>query len=231
MGFTFTELLVSISILGFLAALLFPTLRNSLERGGQAKCAANLRQLSMAMLAYAGENSQMFPSGYWITSEGTTAKVWDKAIQPYVGSGSKEDFSRILICPNDRLPKLTNPRRTYSMIRAGQSGVAITGYQTEKIGSRSLLSIEKPSGTIMLTEFSFAKAKGDSADNVMGQSAACVIDSPSLQMNSGNGKTIHNGMFHYAFVDGHVECLNPEQTVGTGTLASPKGQWTIYAND
>ena len=37
--------------------------------------------------------------------------------------------------------------------------------------------------------------------------------------------------FNYAFCDAHVEALKIEQTVGTGTLANPKGMWTITPGD
>jgi len=41
----------------------------------------------------------------------------------------------------------------------------------------------------------------------------------------------HGGRFNYAFCDGHVEVLKIEQTVGTGTLANPKGMWTVVPGD
>jgi prepilin-type N-terminal cleavage/methylation domain-containing protein/prepilin-type processing-associated H-X9-DG protein len=41
----------------------------------------------------------------------------------------------------------------------------------------------------------------------------------------------HGNRFNYAFCDGHVEVLKIEQTIGTGTLASPKGMWTITPGD
>jgi prepilin-type processing-associated H-X9-DG protein len=39
------------------------------------------------------------------------------------------------------------------------------------------------------------------------------------------------GKFHYLFVDGHVELLQPEDTVGSGSLTSAKGMWTITSGD
>jgi len=37
--------------------------------------------------------------------------------------------------------------------------------------------------------------------------------------------------FNYAFHDGHVETLRMEQTIGSGTLTTPKGMWTIAPGD
>src|SRR5262249_10927513 len=41
----------------------------------------------------------------------------------------------------------------------------------------------------------------------------------------------HGSRFNYSFCDGHVETLKIEQTVGSGTLASPRGMWTVTAGD
>jgi prepilin-type processing-associated H-X9-DG protein len=41
----------------------------------------------------------------------------------------------------------------------------------------------------------------------------------------------HNSRFNYLFHDGHVEALKMEQTIGTGTLTTPKGMWTVASGD
>jgi prepilin-type N-terminal cleavage/methylation domain-containing protein len=41
----------------------------------------------------------------------------------------------------------------------------------------------------------------------------------------------HHNRFNYVFHDNHVESLKIEQTIGTGTLADPKGMWTIAQGD
>jgi len=41
----------------------------------------------------------------------------------------------------------------------------------------------------------------------------------------------HHNRFNYVFHDNHVESLKIEQTIGTGTLANPKGMWTIAQGD
>jgi prepilin-type N-terminal cleavage/methylation domain-containing protein/prepilin-type processing-associated H-X9-DG protein len=42
---------------------------------------------------------------------------------------------------------------------------------------------------------------------------------------------LHGHEFNYLFHDGHVEALKVEQTIGTGTLTSPKGMWTLTQGD
>ena len=41
----------------------------------------------------------------------------------------------------------------------------------------------------------------------------------------------HKNRFNYVFHDNHVEALKIEQTVGSGTLATPKGMWTAMVGD
>jgi prepilin-type N-terminal cleavage/methylation domain-containing protein len=55
-AFTLIELLVVIAVIALLLALLFPVLRSAKEQGQRAVCLSNLRQLTMAWLAYADEH-------------------------------------------------------------------------------------------------------------------------------------------------------------------------------
>ena len=41
----------------------------------------------------------------------------------------------------------------------------------------------------------------------------------------------HRSRFNYLFHDNHVEALKTDQTVGSGTLAAPKGMWTVAQGD
>jgi prepilin-type N-terminal cleavage/methylation domain-containing protein/prepilin-type processing-associated H-X9-DG protein len=51
-GFTLVELLVVITIIGMLVALLLPAVHSVRERGRQTQCMNNLKQLSLAAVAY-----------------------------------------------------------------------------------------------------------------------------------------------------------------------------------
>jgi len=42
---------------------------------------------------------------------------------------------------------------------------------------------------------------------------------------------LHSKRFNYLFHDNHVGILKMEQTVGSGTLTAPKGNWTVAAGD
>jgi prepilin-type N-terminal cleavage/methylation domain-containing protein/prepilin-type processing-associated H-X9-DG protein len=63
-AFTLIELLVVIAVIALLLALLFPVLRSAREQGQRAVCLSNLRQLTLAWLAYAeGHDSKLVLGG------------------------------------------------------------------------------------------------------------------------------------------------------------------------
>jgi prepilin-type N-terminal cleavage/methylation domain-containing protein/prepilin-type processing-associated H-X9-DG protein len=97
--------------------------------------------------------------------------------------------------------------------------------------------VQDNAGTILLVE-------EPNFQNVVGNIWPCIsigplgsgdlyqTDSSPGSHNYGNDEYgIHSKRFNYLFHDGHVQALKLEQTVGSGTLNSPKGMWTVKAGD
>src|SRR6266516_4054773 len=64
-GFTLTELLVVVSIIGILAALLLPVLAKGTTQTRRIQCVNNQRQLFLTWMLYAGDhNDAMVPNGH-----------------------------------------------------------------------------------------------------------------------------------------------------------------------
>jgi len=62
-GFTLVELLVVMAVVAILAALLLPALASAKERSKGTACLSNLRQIGLAIRAYADDNSGNIPFG------------------------------------------------------------------------------------------------------------------------------------------------------------------------
>jgi len=62
-GFTLIELLVVIAVIAILIAILVPVLSNAREQAHRAVCMSNLRQLTLAWVAYADDHDSKIVSG------------------------------------------------------------------------------------------------------------------------------------------------------------------------
>jgi len=63
-AFTLIELLVVIVIISILAAILFPAFATAREKGRQAVCESNLKQIGLAFLQYQQDNDELLPGNY-----------------------------------------------------------------------------------------------------------------------------------------------------------------------
>ena len=62
-GFTLIELLVVIAIIAILASLLLPAMAGAKERARRTACKNSMRQFSLALHMYGGDNREALPSG------------------------------------------------------------------------------------------------------------------------------------------------------------------------
>jgi len=97
-GFTLVETLVVVGIIGVLTAILLPVLAHVREKGAQASCLNNQRQIAATLLTYAQDHDQRLPEA---------ATVWQNLILP----------PKSLICPTR--PRLTHGY-AYNGIAAGR---------------------------------------------------------------------------------------------------------------
>jgi len=73
-GFTLIEMLVVIVIIGILIGLLLPVLSRVKEKALRAQCASNLHQICLALIQYAMDFDQQFPSVTGFINDSTDEK-------------------------------------------------------------------------------------------------------------------------------------------------------------
>jgi prepilin-type N-terminal cleavage/methylation domain-containing protein/prepilin-type processing-associated H-X9-DG protein len=109
------------------------------------------------------------------------------------------------------------------------------GYKTSVVRdvTGTILLVELPNGrNIAGNDWpSFCAGPGPTVGN--GLTADCYqTGDATATMNYGSvNYGLHGGRFNYLFHDGHVEMLRIGETIGSGTLAAPKGMWTMTPAD
>ncbi|MDF3059435.1 MAG: hypothetical protein K0R17_3650 [Rariglobus sp.] len=92
-GFTLTELLAVIAIIGVLAAILIPVALKVQASSRSTRCASNLRQMGTAMGAYAADHKGFLPAGEGGPSQGDRGGSLFARIDPYLGGNESAPFS------------------------------------------------------------------------------------------------------------------------------------------
>lgn len=184
-AFSLAEILISIGIIAFLAALLAPAYNKILENSRSGKCMSNLRQIGVAMNAYAGDHNQKYPPIYndaGNAPEGNQPWMWH--LKEYagmeensMGTAPLPRAAGIFVCPS--LP--ANNQRWVSY--------AVNNFMTYNSGRQwrySTLSIP-PASTIIAAEVSYN-----------GEYYSPLSSGPVSRRHSGPSA-------NYLFADGHAE--------------------------
>jgi prepilin-type N-terminal cleavage/methylation domain-containing protein len=105
-GFTLIELLVVMAIIGILAALLLPALSRAKASAQRTDCISNLRQISLGIHLYAGDNGDTLPSAPDVTATSYATNhfsiFYKRLMKSYVGLyGASSPQDRLFACPAD----------------------------------------------------------------------------------------------------------------------------------
>jgi prepilin-type N-terminal cleavage/methylation domain-containing protein/prepilin-type processing-associated H-X9-DG protein len=102
-GFTLIELLVVISIIALLIGILLPALSAARSAARNAQCMSNVRQLSMALNAYAVNSEGMTPAASFENVNGHIGgddSYWPTTIADKLGPYLSADRREVFRCPS-----------------------------------------------------------------------------------------------------------------------------------
>lgn len=153
-AFTLVEILVVIAIIAVIAAITIPALSAAKRRSQDAVCLANLRQLGVALYAYASDNSDRIP----IESSTPINPVLPHPLLSTLGPyGLKSETLR---CPRDYFVDFDRGSPDYAQNHFARCG---SSYDVNLVlGSYTLSGVPNPSGLALASDFfSFHSSPSD----------------------------------------------------------------------
>jgi prepilin-type N-terminal cleavage/methylation domain-containing protein/prepilin-type processing-associated H-X9-DG protein len=189
-GFTLIELLVVIAIIAILAAILFPVFARAREKARQTSCLSNMKQLTLAALAYVQDYDEMtmrtnnVVSSYTLPSGNVSPSrncLWMYQVYPYVMNVAVFD------CPSHSYR--WNPDAYDASFGYGMS---------EYVSARPLAKISHPPETIWFLDCRYYLGDWD------------VVADPDASSGSDNAyepTNKHNEGSNYGFLDGHAKWM------------------------
>lgn len=216
-AFTLVELLVVLAVLAVLAAVMLPVLAGAREKGRQAACASNLRQLALADEMYAQDNDGYFApaaQGYFAQDDRRWFGVRDAdgrfepqdgPLVPYLRDGGA-----LRRCPSFRTAigfDQGTGGYIYNYVAVG-ARVWRMGYVPGAFDqSMSEAELPKPAETAMFADGAIDIGTGLAEDGFMEPPPAVAARIPGASILDPTIHFRHQGQANVVFADGHVRAL------------------------
>jgi prepilin-type N-terminal cleavage/methylation domain-containing protein/prepilin-type processing-associated H-X9-DG protein len=196
-GFTLTEILVSILIIGILSAIILSALSSSRRKGQITACVSNMHQLNQSLQMYISDYDDTYPdTNQW--------EIWSKLhnrLFPLCSSVDQNQLKKFrngkFIITYDGIPgyAINNGLCSFlSQIKINETPI------TRRVKSND---IAYPSMTVTICE------QGINNPNSAGPDPYAFVTPYPYGIKEEWKR--HNGGANYAFVDGHVKWHKPEQ--------------------
>lgn len=191
-AFAFPDLLLVLATVGLLGALGAAMLANVNAKSRQSRCAANLKDITRAVLQYAEDNHRLLPA----MDPSPPAGVWfwyKELVKGYVGlTGPSSPKDRIFACPEDRGytdpgPFYRNPKHDYGSYAF--NGVNLPG--VPNLSGKSVELVQEPGRTLLVMEWT----------------AHAPLSWHRSRTGGKNHPFYNNAENFVGFVDGHVKFI------------------------
>jgi prepilin-type processing-associated H-X9-DG protein len=222
-------LLVVIAIIGILAGMVFPVFAKAREKGRQAVCMSNLKQISLAMLMYMDDHAGRYVAAMspdnltrWHGRRLSEEDAFNPNWGPLWGYYHHESLK---LCPS------FSPDDEAQGFEQGTGGY---GYNDQYVGGTPAgfpkmctpareFEISNPVETVMLTDTAFLDCEGRLFEYSFAGAPYYEVwawpAEPSTHFR-------HNGLTNVAFCDGHARAMPMVYTHTSGSCPSVEGTRT-----
>jgi prepilin-type N-terminal cleavage/methylation domain-containing protein/prepilin-type processing-associated H-X9-DG protein len=232
-AFTLIELLVVIAIIAILAAILFPVFAQAREKGRQAVCTSNEKQIGLAILQYAQDYDEALPpSNYNDPVKPTSPTTWMYIIDSYVKAGypeaaaaTKSNVASVFACPDFAATAVTaNATPAHSYVANANimpPWITGSGETPDTNPPTTLAALHQPAQVVLIGEAAGGSrifTWGDDVDTapiIPGQTSAVFGSCQAIYLRA---RLRHSGGSNYLFGDGHVKWFH-----GPGQSFIPEG--------
>lgn len=208
-GFTLTEILVSLGVVAVLGALVAATTSGGFMLANRVKCAANLRQLGIAIALYASENAGRLPStshttgdarvkinGQWVN---TIEYSWVYRLADYLSN-----MDEVRVCPADE------PKRRAAILASHATSYLLNDTIFTGDDADTLDNMPYPSRTF--TAFISNRPVSRTWDHAHcgnWTNWGAINDDVATDRHRTGERAANrlNGAANYLFADGHVETI------------------------
>ncbi|MCE9557215.1 MAG: DUF1559 domain-containing protein [Planctomycetes bacterium] len=198
-GFTLVELLVVIAIIGILIGLLLPAIQMAREAARRANCSSNMRNVSMAVQGYSGQNSEAIPVGVYKTS---------------LYSAQSVILSQL---------ELANIQKLFGTFTTTAAGATTA---TSKKVPIYICPSDNPSGAVTLTGTNVETSGSFHRSNFVFNFGADTMQ-PASATNLGPFRFDSTSSFAVMAVDGTSNTVMVSETISGKTTTDPSGLWGL----